>query len=282
METYDTAILNVINYVEARFEEEVSLEELADEAAFSKYHFTRIFKALTKETVYEYVRKRRLTLAAKKLIDSNIPLIEIALNYGYGSQEAFSRAFKSYMGISPLQYRKKGIHYINLYKEVLSEDILLTKKAMLRHKSKIVHMPGFWIAGIPIESNVNNHAIQKLWNVFNDQLTEQSINHEKAKCYGYESINKNNEHYYIAAIEMDRINDVPVSWVRKYIPPNKYVVFYLDNIIENIPFAIEEIYKYELTRLNVKPALDFSIEVYAENFIANERSYLLEFVIPIE
>lgn len=114
MESYDTSILKVTEYIERRINQKITLEELSREAAFSKYHFMRIFKALTKETLNEYVRKRRLTLAAKELIESDTSLIQIALKYDYASQEAFSRTFSSYMGTSPLSYRKK-VHIIITY-----------------------------------------------------------------------------------------------------------------------------------------------------------------------
>ncbi|GIN87195.1 AraC family transcriptional regulator [Heyndrickxia sporothermodurans] len=283
MESYDTSIFKVIQYLESRMNQEVTLEELSSKAAFSKYHFTRIFKALTKETVYEYVRKRRLTLAAKELIESDTPLIQLAFKFGYASQEAFSRAFKSYMGTSPLSYRKKGAHYNNLYKEVLSEEILQTRKRPIRYATSIIEMSGFCIGGIPLAMNVNNHTISKHWNKFYDELIKYSIDPNTTKCFGYESLDEDNKPLYIAAIEVDSLEDLPNScWVGKYIPPHKYAAVPLDNVIENIPFAIEEIYKNELPALNVKPALNFSLEFYPEHFKANEPTYLLQYLIPIK
>lgn len=282
METYDTSVLKVIEYVESRMNQDITLEELSSKAAFSKYHFTRIFKALTKETVYEYVRKRRLTLAAKELIESDTPLIQIALKYGYASQEAFGRAFKSYMGTSPLSYRKKGAHYYNLYKDILSEEILQTRKYPLRHPTSIIEMSGFYIGGIALAKNVNNQTISKLWNQFYDDLTKLSIDPDTTKCFGYESLDKDDDPYYIAAIEVDSLEDLPEGWKGKYLPPHKYAAVPLDNVIENIPFAIEEFYRNELTALNFNPALNFSLEFYDEAFKANEPTYMLQYLIPIK
>lgn len=282
MESYDTSILKVTEYIERRINQKITLEELSREAAFSKYHFMRIFKALTKETLNEYVRKRRLTLAAKELIESDTSLIQIALKYGYASQEAFSRTFSSYMGTSPLSYRKKGAHHYNLYKDVLSEEILRTRKHPVRHETCIIEISGFYIGGIVLEKNVNNHTISKHWNQFYDELIKLSIDPHTKKCFGYESLDQDNEPYYIAAVEVNSLEDLPKGWIGKYIPPHKYAAIPLDNVIENIPFAMEEIYRNELPALHVKPALNFSLEYYDEDFTANEPTHMLQYLIPIE
>ncbi|MGG1657976.1 AraC family transcriptional regulator [Brevibacillus sp. NRS-1366] len=74
MELYDGSILRVIEYMENRIDCDLTLDELASEAAFSKFHFTRVFKAVTKETIYEYIRKRRNGTVPGKILN-NISLL---------------------------------------------------------------------------------------------------------------------------------------------------------------------------------------------------------------
>lgn len=281
MDLYDSSILRAINFIENRIKEEITLDELAREAAFSKFHFTRIFKAITKENVNEYIRKRRMTLAAKELVDTNTPLIELALTYGYTSQEAFSRAFKFYTNMTPQSYRKKRLHHHNLYKEVLSDKLLQLKKQPVRYQPTIVEKAAFTIGGIKLTGDLQNHSISKLWNVFYEELHKQSINPETVRCYGFESIDETNTPYYLAAIEVDSLDHLPKGWSGEHIPEHKYAVFPLDNVIDNISFAIEEIYKNQLQAMKVTPVMDFSFEFYDEDFVAHDSCYTLQFFIPI-
>ncbi len=83
----------VIDYVEENLQSNIEIDDIARSAMSSKYHFQRIFHALTGFTVTEYMRNRRLTLAAEDLAGSDSKVIDIALKYGYESTEAFAKAF---------------------------------------------------------------------------------------------------------------------------------------------------------------------------------------------
>ncbi|MEO0651935.1 MAG: AraC family transcriptional regulator [Planctomycetota bacterium] len=91
--------------IEARLDDEPSLDELAEAAALSPFHFHRLFRGLTGETVREFGRRLRLERAAHRLEHGEEDLLEIALAIGYSSHEAFARAFKKHFGASPSEYR---------------------------------------------------------------------------------------------------------------------------------------------------------------------------------
>lgn len=98
-----------IDYVEDHLHTSLEIDEIARAAMSSKYHFQRMFHALTGFTVSEYVRNRRLTLAAEELVLTDRKVIDIALQYGYESPEAFARAFQRMHGVTPLAARKEGV-----------------------------------------------------------------------------------------------------------------------------------------------------------------------------
>jgi AraC family transcriptional regulator len=104
-QTYRRRILGVQLFIQEHLDEELPLDRLARVAHFSPYHFHRIFKALVGEGVYEYVRRLRLESAARALAGSAHSVIRIALESGYGTHEAFSRAFRQQFGVSPTAYR---------------------------------------------------------------------------------------------------------------------------------------------------------------------------------
>ena len=99
-------IFQSLDLIEERIQEKLTLEMLADNVHFSKYHYQRLFREIVGDSVMSYVTKRRLLLAAEELRDTDVPILDIALKYGYESHEGFTRSFKAYMGIAPTQYRK--------------------------------------------------------------------------------------------------------------------------------------------------------------------------------
>ena len=90
-----------LEYIELHLEGEISIADAAREAYLSEFYFQRIFGALCGMTVGEYIRNRRLTLAAQELASSDAKVIDVALKYGYSSPDSFSRAFAKFHGISP-------------------------------------------------------------------------------------------------------------------------------------------------------------------------------------
>lgn len=105
---YISRINRVLDYIEANIEEELSLEEIASVANFSKFHFNRIFYAFIGETLFEYIQRVKIEKAAQMLLYTDeIPVTEIAFTFGYSSISVFSRAFKNVLGVSPTQWRKE-------------------------------------------------------------------------------------------------------------------------------------------------------------------------------
>lgn len=97
-----------IEYIENHLEEKIDYEKLAEIAACPAYHFQRMFFYMTNISVSEYVRRRRMSLAAVDLQDKQAKIIDIALKYGYDSPTAFNRAFQSIHGIAPSLAKKES------------------------------------------------------------------------------------------------------------------------------------------------------------------------------
>jgi AraC family transcriptional regulator len=124
----------VIDYIESNLAEELQLETLARVAAFSTFHFHRIFRAATGEPLYGFIQRLRLEKAAGQLINNPTKTItEIAFDCGFGLSATFSRAFRNYFNVSPSQWRKtsfikskigKDEHIISKYiRQKASDDL---------------------------------------------------------------------------------------------------------------------------------------------------------------
>lgn len=97
-----------LGYIEDHLTGPVDYKEVAKIACCSEYHFTRMFSFLAGIPLSEYIRRRRLTLAALELNSSDHKVIDIALKYGYASPDSFARAFQSVHGINPSEARSHG------------------------------------------------------------------------------------------------------------------------------------------------------------------------------
>ncbi|CEK11886.1 AraC family transcriptional regulator [Legionella hackeliae] len=103
---YERQIMKVIEFIGKHLDDKLTLSQLSDIACFSKYHFHRLFTAYTGLSLQQYIRWLRLKRAAHQLIvEKNKPILEIAINAGFESHEAFTRAFKQSCGLNPNGFR---------------------------------------------------------------------------------------------------------------------------------------------------------------------------------
>lgn len=100
---------DVVSYIECHLDSEIDIEEMSKIVAISSFHFQRMFSYMTNMTLYDYIRRRKMTKAAVDLQDPNNKIIDVALKYGYESPTAFNRAFQSMHGIAPSKARNKGV-----------------------------------------------------------------------------------------------------------------------------------------------------------------------------
>lgn len=100
---YSEKIKLAIDYIERNLHKNITLTQISNKIGISKFYFHRLFKNMFNLSVTEYIRKRRLSIAAEKLLTSNYRVIDVAFDAKYNSQAAFSRSFKKAFGINPTE-----------------------------------------------------------------------------------------------------------------------------------------------------------------------------------
>lgn len=140
-----------IAWIEAHLDEKLDLETAAKAAGYSKYHLHRIFAATTGQTIHSYTRRRRLTEAAKGLVYTEKPILEIALTAGYESQQAFTTVFKSMYRQTPRAYRRNRTYYPLQLALTLNQNPTIPEAAR-----KITYLEP---AGIPAWKDFITHVI---------------------------------------------------------------------------------------------------------------------------
>ncbi|MCR8868317.1 AraC family transcriptional regulator [Peribacillus frigoritolerans] len=164
-----------IKFIEENLTNEIDFKEVARLAYCSEYHFKRMFSFLAGISLSEYIRRRRLTLAAFELKNSNIKVIDIAIKYGYSSPDSFARAFQHLHGITPSEARSNG-HSLKAYPPM---SFQLSIKGGSEMNYRIEEKEAFHIIGIkkrvPIIFNGVNPEIASMWK----SLDEKTINELK-------------------------------------------------------------------------------------------------------
>ncbi|NMM62289.1 AraC family transcriptional regulator [Clostridium sp. P21] len=154
---------NAVNYIEENIKETIDLEEVSKIACCSTYHFQRMFAYIADIPLSEYIRRRRMSLAAVDLQSGNEKVIDISLKYGYDSPTAFNRAFKSVHRITPSQAREEG----TILKAFPPISFKITIKGDSEMNYRIEKKEEFRIVGVskPLEAEIekNFEIVPKMW-----------------------------------------------------------------------------------------------------------------------
>lgn len=164
-----TKMNGALNFIEENLTDEIDLKEVARQAYCSEYHFKRMFSFLAGVTLSEYIRRRRLTLAAFEIINTNSKIIDVAIKYGYSSPDSFTRAFQILHGVTPSEARNKG-QSLKAYPKMTFQ---LTIKGGIEMNYRIVEKEAFRIVGIkkrvPIIFDGVNPEIAAMWKSLNEE-----------------------------------------------------------------------------------------------------------------
>lgn len=170
------ALNDAIGYIEERLTGEIDTKEAAKRAYCSEYHFQRMFSFLSGVSLAEYIRRRRLTLAAQELSEGRARIIDVAVKYGYGSPDSFARAFHQLHGVNPSEARGASPS-LKAFPRMSFQLAIQGGEAM---NYRLIEKEGFRIAGlhkrVPIVFHGVNPAIAEMWG----QLTPELIGELKA------------------------------------------------------------------------------------------------------
>jgi AraC family transcriptional regulator len=119
---YKNRINRVFEFIDQNLESYLSLDVVSEIAFFSSFHFHRVFKFVTEETLHEYVKRRRIEKSASDLLHKNITATEIAHKYGFSDNSSYSRAFKKYFGVSPTEFKNQNPNRFSKIRQLESKN----------------------------------------------------------------------------------------------------------------------------------------------------------------
>lgn len=219
MNAWMEGIQNALEYIEQNLVEDITVKDVAEKAYVSEFHFRRIFTELCGLTISEYIRKRRLTLAAQELSKGTEKVIDVAIKYGYDSPDSFTRAFVKFHGIIPSAAKEKGVKL----RDFAPLRVNLSLEGGVLMEYKIVEKAALTILGRKREFDAEDsyNKIPQFW----DEHWEDGGSRIVLGKYGL-CIDADGRHfdYYIAD---DYIPDqvVPEGYETRTLPAGMWAVF---------------------------------------------------------
>lgn len=272
---YRKALERAVVYIESHLGESISVAEVAGAAGYSYYHLTRQFSAILGESVGSYIKKRRLADGAKQLLYTDKRILDIALENGFESAEAFSRAFKAAYKTSPQAYRRNRLDTFIAAKERLDTGLLHHLAANVTVHPKIVELPPVMVAGLRGETTLRDLQLRELWERFNRMYGD--IPHQLPNARGFgicEACNENTLYTMndtvlfteVAGVEVESFDGLAEPFAQKFLPGGRYAVFTHRGTLRRLPQTFD--YIWGTWFLTTKEELDWreDFELYDRRF----------------
>lgn len=269
----------VINYIEEHLADEISNEEIRKIVACPFGSFQRTFSLMAGITLSEYIRRRKMTMAAFELQSSSSKVIDIAVKYGYESGDAFSVAFKRMHGIAPIAARQQNVKIMS-YPRL---SFTLTIKGDVAMNYRVIEKDAFKAVGKIVTSSLDNNLTPQFWDECKkdgtvERLLGMSVNSTTLGiCFGYNDEGVNN---YMVGAETNRDDTEGMETV--IIPKSTWLVFEsvgpISPTLENV---WKRIYGEFLPQSIYKQADTPTMEVYCRSDTWAD-DYYCEVWIPVE
>ena len=274
-----TPVGRALWFIESHFRSELTLEEIADAGCVSRYHMSRMFAVTMGCPIIRYVRGRRLTEAARALVNGASDILSVALDVGYGSHEAFTRAFREQFGITPEAVRAQGhLKDIRCMEAMKMQEKLLEKVEARFEKGGVLLIAGLG-ARYSCECSV---GIPAQWQKFVPHLG--NIPGQVGRtAYGVScNFDDDGNFDYTCGVEVSDFARVPAEWSRVRIPAQEYAVFTHRDHISTIRSTWTTIWNKWLPESGREVAEAPNFELYGEDFNSVTGRGSVEIWLPLK
>jgi AraC family transcriptional regulator len=278
------SIFKSITFIEKNMYEPITIHDIAREAQYSTYHFCRIFRSLVGDSPKEYLRKRRLTVAAERLVKGETSILDIALDCQFGSHASFTRSFKQFFKVTPEQYREKADPFRLIYKDQFSPQMLHHLQNRLVMEPEILTRSEVKVVGTTHQYQEEELNAGTLWSDFQHKVN-QITNRVGSDAFGiYEEYFETEDSVgfnYICSVEVSDFDDVPEGMISRIIPEQMYAVFRHTGSISFLPETLKYIWGSWLPKSNYEYAEKPDFELYTPGTQPEDLEKILFLYIPI-
>lgn len=260
-----SVVAKALWFIENNFGRCPSLDDIAGAAGTTRFHLSRSFSWAIGQPVMSYVRGRRLTEAHRALADGAPSILSVALDAGYSSHEAFTRAFRDQFGVSPEQARQ-GRH---IEKRLLVEPIAMNDTTNIPlSEPRIAERDALTIVGLGARFRMDAaQGIPNLWQRFQDY--EGTLNEVPGIWYGVcgDWGESGEDFFYMAGVEATAKAETPKELTTYSLPAQSYLVFRHDTHLSSLRQTMSAIFERYLPEHGYDPAsVNAYFELYDEKF----------------
>ncbi len=266
-------------YIESHLRGDLSLDSIARDVGVSRYHLSRAFPAATGCGLAVYVRSRRLSEAAKALQSGAPDILSLALDAGYGSHEAFTRAFRQHFGLTPEQAREQASSYLLKIAEPLKMQPTTISPIA---PSRVVEHEAILIFGLGQHYSCETTAgIPSQWERFLPHFC--NIPGQVGRiAYGVMcNADEANNFDYICGVEVTEFPSHPKEFTRLRIPPQTYAIFLHADHVSTVNATCNAIWNQGLPDAGYTAADGPWFERYGEEFDGRTGLGGLEIWVPV-
>lgn len=289
---YLACVRRGIDHVERHLDGELALADVARAAGLSQWHFQRIFKALTHETLKTYIRSRRLACALPALRDPKSRIIEIALAAGFESQEAFTRAFHKVYGMTPGQYRQIGRRNLFPAKAEFDADYLRHLHQGFSLSPSLQHWPAQRVVGLrtlfySVDSDKNNIArkLPPLWAEFIARIGEIADRAELPGRPAYGLLrptgDDSDQLQYLACVPVTGSVLPPPGMVAVELPAARIACFTHRGPVAALDHTVNYAYSTWLLCSGAQHSGGWDVEIYGDQYHPTDAGSVVYYGIPL-
>ncbi len=280
-------ILSSIQIIENNLNSKISVFDVSKELGFSTYYYCRLFKSITGYSPKSYILARKITESITDLIETDIRIIDLALEYGFGSSEAYTRAFHKIVKKNPSEIRKEG----RINRQLLLQPITNHKLKKIEHsldkEPEIVSLKEIKLVGIPFYYDLSmGNDLTEQWSLLTQNLSIIPNLKKPAEFYQMQfwfPTQDNESLYFFIAVAADKLELIPIQLTAKTIPAQTYFKFRHKGLANQVGHTYRYIYEEWLPSTDYKLPSHFNFEYYGDEYLGpyNENS-ISEIYIPIE
>ena len=284
-----------VDYIESHLDADIMYDEVAKIACCSMHQFGRVFSYIIGISLSEYIRRRRLTLAALDLQSDNTKVIDVAMKYGYNSPDAFTRAFYEMHGVTPKTARTLGVK-LKAYPRITFH---ISIKGDVEMEYRIEEKQGVNLIGVvkhikrqSANTVANNwkEAAGEVWDVW-EEFLNGGVNEKISHLYhaplwqmGFTKTLENGDALLAIGAEADTNTNALTDLQEYTISANKWAVFTVRGSLSGKAHPIDAMWARITAEwfptCGYKRAADYEIEVYPPGDTSSD-DYTCEIWIPI-
>lgn len=229
---YIANMQRAIDFINVNVNNELNLDEIARRAYMSKSYFSKIFHVITGYSVKEYVTSYRLYLSAQDLLMTDKKIIDIAFEYGFNSQQTFTKAFAKSYGMPPGSFRMTKMPLMPLKQLNLYFDGGMNMDSIFKNV-RCVEKEDFYVIGIEVKIDYNNNGhnhIGELWDMWIKEKAYSQIPNPinyPVTMGMTEDTKKEDTAIYRICMEVENLDNIPSGFIGKVMSKTTYAVFRL-------------------------------------------------------